>query len=304
VYNPQSYFQRTLESVLAQDPGPDVMQITVVDDASSVVSVEPFVRAVAGNRIGYIRQPRNTGLARNWNTCVAHSAGTYVHILHQDDLVEPGFYTALAVGFATDSSVGMAFCRHKCIDENDQQLWVSGIERPTIQCPSVVVRRDVYAAVGGFRHDLRYLLDWEMWIRIAARYSVWYEPRILATYRRHPASETDLLLKLGLIDDDYQCMFTIMRSHLPFVPGDRLIHESRDTRGRQVIDEAIREFEAGRFRAGLSRALVVNRVSHNPAVTRAMVARLLRTVRNMISRLVRRLVIPIIPGKNNLHAAR
>jgi hypothetical protein len=36
-----------------------------------------------------------------------------------------------------------------------------------------------------------------MWKRIAARYALWYEPRVLASYRQHSASQTARLKRSG-----------------------------------------------------------------------------------------------------------
>ena len=68
-----------------------------------------------------------------------------------------------------------------------------------MQCVSVLVRRSVYEQLGGYRSDLIYALDWEMWVRIAVRFAVWYEPRMLAFYRRHGDSETARLAKAGML---------------------------------------------------------------------------------------------------------
>src|SRR4029453_19547391 len=42
------FLRETLESVLSQDPGPDVMQIEVIDDCSTQDDPESVVRAAAG----------------------------------------------------------------------------------------------------------------------------------------------------------------------------------------------------------------------------------------------------------------
>ncbi len=71
------------------------------------------------------------------------------------------------------------------------------VSRQPVQCPAIVVRRDVYESVGGFREDLCFALDWEMWVRIARRHRFWYEPEPLAVYRRHPANESSRLERSG-----------------------------------------------------------------------------------------------------------
>src|ERR1019366_10494544 len=94
-YNRTKYLEKTLRSVLSQDPGPEEMQIEVVDDVSLVDDPEPIVRRVAGHRVSFFRNPRNLGLMPNFNNCIERSQGQWVHILHTDDFVYPGFYERL-----------------------------------------------------------------------------------------------------------------------------------------------------------------------------------------------------------------
>jgi len=208
-YNCDALFEQALRSVLDQDPGPDRMQITIVDDGSTSRLHEELIRELAPSRVELFRQPANVGLAGNWNTCIERSRGRWVHIFHQDDLVLPGFYEALSRAVSERPDAGAAFCRHGFIDGEGRQHCLSTLLRPTagilddwiatiaqkqhIQCPSIVVRRDVYEDLGGFRSDLVYSLDWEMWVRIAAHYPVWFEPEPLACYRNHGGNETERL---------------------------------------------------------------------------------------------------------------
>jgi glycosyltransferase involved in cell wall biosynthesis len=205
-YNRTQYLEKTLRSVLSQDPGPEEMQIEVVDDGSLLDDPEPIVRRVAGDRVSFVRNPRNLGPNPNFNNCVERSIGQWLHVLHTDDFVLPGFYERLKAALECRSDVGAAFCRHAFIDENERCLWTSELESPTagilpdfiekigasqrIQAPSIVVRRSVYEQLGGARLDLPFSADWEMWIRITAHFPIWYEPAILAAYRVHSRSYT------------------------------------------------------------------------------------------------------------------
>ena len=89
-----AYLRHTLASVLAQDPGPELMQIEVVDDASSDAP-EAVVEELGRGRVGFFRQPRNVGHVANFNTCLERSRGRLVHLLHGDDCVRDGFYAAM-----------------------------------------------------------------------------------------------------------------------------------------------------------------------------------------------------------------
>jgi len=231
-YRPSpAYLRETLEAVLLQDPGPEEMQLEVIDDCSPDGDVTALVRSIAGNRVAVTRSVLNRGLAGSWNYCVEHAHGEWIHILHQDDLIFPGFYTELRKVIADFPSVGAAFCRHCFLDEQSAWVCLSPIEgyRRTllsdwqflltagtrIQCPSIVVRRSVYVALGGFRRDIPYCLDWEMWARIAAVYPFGYSPAILAGHRSHPGSETSRLTKDATGIQDQMRTFQLLEQRLP-----------------------------------------------------------------------------------------
>lgn len=231
-YEPGPFLVEALRGILAQDPGQAIMQIAIVDDASPTVDVAALVAAAApAGRIEIHRNPANLGLAGNWNRGIELARGEFVHLLHQDDLILPGFYERLLQGLAAEPQVGMAFSRHAFIDETGQwtrrshrERWLPGrlgrwlariSQRQRIQCPAAVVRRSVYERLGGFRSDLTYALDWEMWVRIAAAHPVWYEPRILACYRRHRRSETSRLTSSGKIGADLLAAIEVFSLHLP-----------------------------------------------------------------------------------------
>ena len=74
-YHCADYLAHTLRSVLRQDPGPDAMQIEVVDDRSERDDPERVVRDVGGGRVSFFRQPQNVGHVRNFNTCLQRSRG-------------------------------------------------------------------------------------------------------------------------------------------------------------------------------------------------------------------------------------
>src|SRR6187431_1946472 len=87
-YNPRAeYLEETLKSVLQEDPGPDQMQIEVVDDGSKDNAASEVARRVGAGRLTFHAEPQNRGLANTWNRCIERAHGHWVHILHQDDLV-------------------------------------------------------------------------------------------------------------------------------------------------------------------------------------------------------------------------
>ena len=192
-YHCANYLRQTLRSVLEQAPPVDEMQIEVVDDHSIVDDPQRVVNEVGCGRVGFFRQPENVGPQANFTTCARRARGQWVHILHGDDAVRPGFYAALRTGIERVSPVHAAFCRVITINEEDLWLELSELESQTagvipdlvqrlavfnhIMFPSIVLRRLAYEQLGGFHPALFHSADWDMWKRVAARYPVWYDPQ-------------------------------------------------------------------------------------------------------------------------------
>jgi len=202
------FLRQTLESVLTQDPGPDAMQIEVVDDCSTRDDPEAVVREVGGGRVRFHRKPENGGATRNFNTCIERSTGHLVHILHGDDLVMPGFYRRLAAAAAAHANRGLIACRAMCIDEGGIPTGITArvpsleagaddvrdfLYHVPLRTPCVVVRRSFYEEHGGFLPGLAHTADWEMWIRVVGEAGGVVLPDVLAQYREFAASDTSRL---------------------------------------------------------------------------------------------------------------
>lgn len=244
-FNCSNYLRETLLSVLEQDPGPEIMQIEVVDDCSTADDPESVVHELGRGRVLFYRQPHNVGHVQNFQTCLQRSCGKIIHLLHGDDFVRPGFYAKLQQAFEQRPDLGAAFCRHVFLNTTEKTQILSGLERSgsgvlsnwlariaveqLIQTPSIVVRRDVYERLGMFDSRLTWCEDWEMWVRIAAAYPVWFEVEPLAVYRMHAASSTGRHLRTAENMRDVRRAITILQSYIP-EPSARTIAK----RSRQV----------------------------------------------------------------------
>lgn len=259
-HNCASYLRETLQSVLAQDPGREHMQIEVVDDCSMADDPEAVVREVGRGRVGFHRQPRNVGHVRNFETCLVRSRGELIHLLHGDDRVLPGFYATMERPFREREDIGAAFCRGVFMDERGHWAAFSELERPTrgvienwleviavqqrLQTPAVVVRRSVYERLGGFDRRLSWSEDWEMWVRVAAHYPVWFEPTMLAEYRMHSTSSTSRNVRTGENIRDTRRAIDVIRTALPSADASRLFDGARAWCGRLALDMAKRAIRA------------------------------------------------------------
>ena len=233
VYNCSQYLRETLEGVLHQAPTTDIMQIEVVDDGSSDLDVKELVYEIGQGRVDYYRQEQNVGSLRNFQTCIERSRGHLIHILHGDDKVKPGFYKKFESLFAQYPQIGAGFCRYAYINELSRLMyyqeaemdqegilenWLTRLcERQRIQYVSIVVRRAVYEKLGSF-YGVEYGEDWEMWVRIAARYKMAYLPEVLAEYRKHFSSISG---KSFLTGKNMHELTTVMDKIQHYIPEKR-----------------------------------------------------------------------------------
>jgi glycosyltransferase involved in cell wall biosynthesis len=286
-YHCARYLRETLASVLVQDPGPDVMQIEVIDDHSTRDDPEAVVSELGRGRVAFHRQPRNVGHTRNFRTCLERSRGMLIHLLHGDDYVAAGFYSVLGPAFETHPEIGAAFCRHVYMDEQGRPWGFSDLEQPEsgilphwleriavrqrIQTPSIVVRRDVYEKLGMFESRLTWVEDWEMWVRIAAHYPVWYEVAPLALYRMHANSNTGRYMRTGENLRDVRRAIRIIQSYLPETVADEVARRSRDHWAMDaILNRAPVFLDAGDLRPAIIQVLEALRCSHSRTVVRAL----------------------------------
>lgn len=210
-YNPGTYLEATLKSVLDQGIGYDEMQIEVIDDCSDQ-DIYGIVQKVGNGRIGFHRQTKRGGQSINWNTCIQRARGHWVHILNHDDIVLDGFYQCYKNFIERNKESVFVFCRAIAIDERGE--WMNIMHSPPnedksgnlkdayhelckgnfiVSSSTVVCSRDVFVKVGGFSPDLHFCTDWNMWIRIARHGSIGYISRPYCLYRFHSGSDTERL---------------------------------------------------------------------------------------------------------------
>jgi tetratricopeptide (TPR) repeat protein len=221
VYNikNRAWFRECLQSILMQQQAALSTEIVIVDDASD----NAFAREIAAEfapRIGYFRNPENLGIVENHNHCIRMARGELVHILHQDDRLQPDFYTKVAQPLLSDDSLVASFSRARIVDDqgeyrNDQSLLQTeaGIAegfsakmalRQRVLFPTMIVRRSAYERVGGFSRSLIFAFDLEMWSRLSSIGPVWFEPEPLADYRTHQWSVTNSIANRDRLVDGMQ----------------------------------------------------------------------------------------------------
>ena len=287
-YNGEKYLEPVLNSVLSQAPSAEEMEIIVVDDCSTHSEIESIVKKIGQNRVQFYRQPQNLGLIQNWNDCINRAKGKWIHLLHQDDLVLPGFYRQMQALLEKEPTAGAAFCRHYHIDEQGKQQLLSTLEQETsgilsnwleriaimqrIQFASMVVKRSVYETLGGFSEKSGSAADWEMWKRISTYYPIAYEPQPLACYRLHSTSQTSRLIAAGLNIEDTLKSIEISQLYLPENQATNLSNQAREHYGLYAINTAKQLLIQGESKAVIAQIQAALSCSQSDGIKQAIIA--------------------------------
>lgn len=208
-YNGQDYLVEAMKSVLAQQGV--AFRLVVCDDASSDRTVE-IARQLANRRTTVIANDVRAGLTANWNRCVEHCDSEFLCLFHQDDLMVPGNLERKIALLREHPEVAFVFSASEIIDARDNPVPESLVNRDhisdenrvlnstealqillvknVVRASSVVIRKSCLDQVGLFNPSYGHVVDWEMWLRLAAKFSVGWLAVPLVRVRWHQQSET------------------------------------------------------------------------------------------------------------------
>lgn len=290
-YDRTEYLEGALASVLAQAPAADEMQIAVLNDGAAPEiqqQLERIVKACGGGRAEFYVTRQNVGQPEIFNLCIEQARGTWIHILHDDDWVEQGFYAALRKGIERASLAGAAFCRQQRHSGKGALLGLSWLERETpgmidgwleriavdsrLQPSSMVVKRAVYEAVGGYCAAGGSAFDWEMWKRIAVHFPVWYEPQPLAHFRQHRGALSYELQRTGAQIANSRKAIEISQGYLPAAVRETLTRRAYRNYALYALRQAREFLPAGDADAALANLREGLLCSQTPEIQSELVA--------------------------------
>ena len=283
VVNRPEFFPECLACVLSQWTGEEDMEIIVLDNGSNPPQSEIPDRLGRGI-IRYCRISETIPLQKNWNTAVSLCRGQWIHLLHNDDYVLPGFYGQLKASLETcPDSVGAAFTAHDSITVDRQFIhtqnhglsnyrgivpgWIKEIGYVnSTSPPSILIKRSAYEQLGGYRSDILFTCDWELYKRIASFYDWWYEPGVLAHYRRQQNSVTVAENMTGSSGFDHLKAIEISESYLPTELCAEITANSRINHFLWCIDRAKVPLKAGNLEGASNLLLAAVKINSSPRV--------------------------------------
>ena len=195
--NQGKFIRATIESVLSQGyPDLDYR----VQDGGSTDGTLTVLRSYEG-RVPFSSET-DAGQADAINKGLAGATGEVLGYLNSDDVLRPGALSAVGEAFASDPDLMFVWGRASYLNEvgapvSPYLVRPDAIERLADACfiaqPAAFFRRKVREEVGPFDASLHHTMDYDYWLRIAARYPtsrMRFLDRELAGCRVHADAKT------------------------------------------------------------------------------------------------------------------
>ena len=225
VHNGERFIARAINSVLAQTFSD--FELVIVDDASTD-GTAGAVRGYADARIRYLANEHNQGLAASLNIGLGHASGAYIARLDHDDVSRRDRLATQAAWLDARPATALVGSMARLIDEADRPRglvrrplsdvairWHCLLENPFIHS-ATMFRTAAARAVGGYRDDLPFAEDFDLWGRIMAGHEVCNLDAPLVDYRQRSDSimetvERDGRARAGVLR---RSMARVIRRHV------------------------------------------------------------------------------------------
>jgi len=189
-YNQAAFLEKTMRSVLEQDyPSIEYM---VVDGGSNDGSVDIIKRYT--DRLRWWVSEKDSGQAEAINKGLTRAKGEFVAWLNSDDYLLPGTVAAAVQALQENPNASFVYGNVRVVTLDGQVLntltyqdWQLSdlMSFHIIGQPAVFMRRSALEKTGFLDTSYHFLLDHQLWIRLAATGEMKYVPQLWACAHYH-----------------------------------------------------------------------------------------------------------------------
>ena len=212
-YNSSAYIEDTIRSVLKQTYRN--IEMIVVDDKSTDDTVEIVKRLQEmDSRITLYENEQNLGMSGNWSRCLALCQGKFVKLICADDMIEPEAIKLEVQALIENPTVNLVESDTRLVDIYGKPIGVfkryykSGVvDGKKVAKASLMlnnffgapvnnmIRRSVLEKTGYFDPAFTYILDFDMWVRIACTGDVYIIHKLLNRFQIRNDSNTGIMIR-------------------------------------------------------------------------------------------------------------
>lgn len=197
-YNAEKYIKEAIDSVLGQTFRD--FELIILNDCSKD-RTEELILSYTDARIVYLKNQQNMGVAATLNRGLAAAKGELIARMDADDISLPARFARQVAYLDANPEVAVLGTNVETFDENGPictgwsatdpaQMKVDLLFSCGLAHPSVMMRKAVIQALGGYDLDFEGMEDYELWCRVAENHGVTTLSEILFRYRVHGAQVT------------------------------------------------------------------------------------------------------------------
>lgn len=193
-FNQSAFLAQAMRSVLEQDY--EDIEYLVVDGASTDGSLD--VIRQHSSRLAWWTSERDAGQAEAINKGLARAHGEIVAWLNSDDYYLPGAVGAAVRTLGDNPRAALVYGNMQAVDERGRlinSLRYRQLSLEDLLCfqiigqPAVFFRRSALESAGGLDTTLHFLLDHQLWIRLAMQGQLIHVDQTWAAARYHAAAK-------------------------------------------------------------------------------------------------------------------
>ena len=196
-YNQGSYLEETILSVLEQ--GYPALEFFIFDGGSTDGSLDIIQKHQ--DQLTFWESKPDRGQSHAINKGFRMASGEIVAWLNSDDLLAPGALKVVAQAWQQNPGVGLITGQTEIIDQAGKPTGnifgsepnvinsLLSSENPVSQ-PSTFFSTSALKEVGFLDETLHMSMDWDLWLRIGARYPTLFIPKMLSKSRNWEMTKT------------------------------------------------------------------------------------------------------------------
>lgn len=196
-HNAEKFIQKAIDSILTQTYSD--FEFVIVLDAPTDRTAE-IVEAYSDPRLKLVYNSVNCGLTRSLNIGLSHCSGDWIARQDADDISLPYRLEKQMAYLSKNPECALLGSSTFLIGENEKNLGVHSV--PTVKediqwqmlfdnafvHTSVVFKASVVRELGGYNEFFKRTQDFDLWVRLVAKYQASNLLEPLVKYRHHPES--------------------------------------------------------------------------------------------------------------------